>query len=279
MYLYSELLMRKKILSRYLHELLSQDSFFDFVMANPKGLKMPRGDKDVISSYQIPIATLDVQKSIVAECDKIDGEYQNAQKQIEIAKAEIAEIMENVKGDEKRLGGICSVINPSKSDIRDVSEDTIVSFVDMPSVSNDGFIEKKTDKPLGELRKGSYTYFAENDIILAKITPCMENGKCAIARNLTNKIAMGSSEFHVFRIKPEYSTEFVFDYLNRAEIRNEAQKNMTGASGHRRVPISFAEQQKIVAQISAIEGKIAKAKQTMNECPSKKQAVLDKWLK
>ena len=85
---------------------------------------------------------------------------------------------------------------------------------------------------------------------------------------------MGSSEFHVFRIKPGYSTEFVFDYLNRAEIRNEAQKNMTGASGHRRVPIAFyeeliipvpplAEQQKIVAQITALEEKITAAKRTM----------------
>ena len=53
---------------------------------------------------------------------------------------------------------------------------------------------------------------------------------------------MGSSEFHVFRIKPGYSTEFVFDYLNRAEIRNDAQQNMTGASGHRRVPIAFYEE-------------------------------------
>ena len=101
---------------------------------------------------------------------------------------------------------------------------------------------------------------------------------------------MGSSEFHVFRIKPGYSTEFVFDYLNRAEIRNEAQKNMTGASGHRRVPIAFyeeliipvpplAEQQKIVPQITALEEKITAAKRTMTECPEKKQAVLDKWLK
>ena len=60
---------------------------------------------------------------------------------------------------------------------------------------------------------------------------------------------MGSSEFHVFRIKPGYSTEFVFDYLNRAEIRNEAQKNMTGASGHRRVPIAFYEELIIVLSI------------------------------
>lgn len=243
-----------------------------------------------LKTTKIPLPPLDVQKSIVAECEAVDSEYQNAQKEIADNKNEISKIMANVQGEERRLSELCSVINPSKSDIRDISDDTIVSFVDMPSVSNDGFIEKKLDKPLAELRKGSYTYFAENDIIIAKITPCMENGKCAIARNLTNKIGMGSSEFHVFRIKSDYSTEFVFDYLNRAEIRNEAQKNMTGASGHRRVPISFyealtipvpplAEQQKIVAQISALEEKIAEAKRVIAECPQKKQAILDKFLK
>ena len=87
-----------------------------------------------------------------------------------------------------------------------------ISFVDMASISNDGYIELKTDKFLGDLRKGSYSYFAENDIIIAKITPCMENGKCAIAKKLTNGIGMGSSEFHVFRIDNKYSTEYVFAF-------------------------------------------------------------------
>lgn len=243
-----------------------------------------------LKTEKIPLPPLDVQKSIVAECEAVDSEYHNAQEEIENSKNQIAEIMANVRGEEKRLEEICSVINPSKSDIRNIADDTIISFIDMPSVNNDGFIETRIDKPLFELRKGSYTYFAENDIIIAKITPCMENGKCAIARNLTNKIGMGSSEFHVFRIKTDYSTEFIFAYLNRSVIRNEAQKNMTGASGHRRVPISFyealkipvpslVEQQRIVAQISALEEKIAAAKRIMAECPQKKQAVLDKWLR
>lgn len=243
-----------------------------------------------LKTEKIPLPPLDVQKSIVAECEAVDLEYQNAEKEISDAKAKIAEIMANVHGEEKRLAEICSVINPSKSDIRNIADDTIISFIDMPSVNNDGFIETRIDKPLFELRKGSYTYFAENDIIIAKITPCMENGKCAIARNLTNKIGMGSSEFHVFRIKTDYSTEFIFAYLNRSVIRNEAQKNMTGASGHRRVPISFyealkipvpplAEQQRIVSLVSALEEKIAAAKRVMAECPQKKQAVLDRWLR
>ncbi|MBR3557464.1 MAG: restriction endonuclease subunit S [Bacteroidales bacterium] len=160
----------------------------------------------------------------------------------------------------------------------------------MSSVSNDGFIETKSDKPLGELRKGSYTYFAENDIIIAKITPCMENGKCAIAKGLTNGIGMGSSEFHVFRIKNEYSTEYVFAYLNREIVRKEAAQNMTGASGHRRVPISFyenleipipplTEQQRIVSKIETYEAEISKAKAVMQGCTERKKQILEKYLR
>ena len=149
--------------------------------------------------------------------------------------------------------------------------------------------KKKTDKPLGELRKGSYTYFAENDILIAKITPCMENGKCAIATGLTNGIGFGSSEFHVFRCNKLINNKYLFAFLNRDEIRNNAAKVMTGASGHRRVPISFyedliipvpslKEQQKIVFQIEALEQQIAEAKKVMADVPEKKKAILKKYL-
>lgn len=118
----------------------------------------------------------------------------------------------------------------------------------------------------------------------------MENGKCAIAKGLANGIGMGSSEFHVFRIKSEYSTDFVFAYLNREVVRKEASQNMTGASGHRRVPISFyeniqipipslAEQQRIVSEIESYESKIAAAKEVMASCAERKKKILEKWLR
>ena len=137
------------------------------------------------------------------------------------------------------------MINPSKSEIKDLPSDMIVSFIEMASVSNDGFIENMVDRPLSELLKGSYTYFIEDDIIIAKITPCMENGKCGIAENLTNKIALGSSEFHVFRCSKKIINKYLFTFLNTETIRNLAKASMTGASGHRRVPDTFYEQLKI----------------------------------
>ncbi len=187
---------------------------------------------------------------------------------------------ENAKIESKwplvKLGEICKIINPSKTAIHDILDDTVVSFVDMASISNDGYIELKTDKFLGDLRKGSYSYFAENDIIIAKITPCMENGKCAIAKKLTNGIGMGSSEFHVFRIDNKYSTEYVFAFLNRKKIRDEAEKVMTGSSGHRRVPVNFYKdlllplppldiQQKIVDECEAIDNEMQTAKSIVED--------------
>lgn len=230
-----------------------------------------------LKTEQITLPPLDVQKSIIAECEKVDADFANAQKQIEDAKAEInqgvsrgLEIANAISSNIVRLGDVCQV-NPPKSGLKNISDDTVVSFVEMASVSNDGFIFHKEDKILSELKKGSYTYFAENDILIAKITPCMENGKCAVAENLTNGIGMGSSEFHVLRTTEKIINKYLFAYLNREAIRIEAAKRMTGASGHRRVPISFyedlqiplpslTEQQKIVSQVQALEQKISAAK-------------------
>lgn len=187
------------------------------------------------------------------------------------------------------INKLCSAINPPKSELSNFDKDTLVSFVEMAAVSNDGYIESKLDKPLSEMKKGSYTYFAEEDIIIAKITPCMENGKCAIATGLTNKIGFGSSEFHVLRCSDQILNKYLFGYLNREPIRQMAVKRMTGASGHRRVPISFyknleipvpslSEQQRVVEEVEGYEAAIAEAKSVMAGCAERKKAVLEKYL-
>lgn len=148
------------------------------------------------------------------------------------------------KYEKKKLNIVCDV-NTSKTEVSHIDENTLVSFVEMASVSNEGYITDKVDRPIGELRKGGYTYFAEGDIIIAKITPCMENGKCAIASGLTNAIGFGSSEFHTFRCKDDILTKYLFALLNQNCIRKAAEDAMTGASGHRRVPAEFYEEMMI----------------------------------
>lgn len=88
---------------------------------------------------------------------------------------------------------------------------------------------------------GSYTYFANNDVLLAKITPCFENGKIGIARNLINGIGFGSSEYMVFRSRGAIEPEYLYYFLSRSQIREEGRKLMTGAVGHKRVSKDWIE--------------------------------------
>jgi type I restriction enzyme, S subunit len=122
-----------------------------------------------------------------------------------------------------------------------MSEETPVSFVPMSD--------------LGETRKyfpargtrhfadvvGSYTYFEDGDVLCAKITPCFENGKLGIAKDLENGIGFGSSEFFVIRPKGELLPEFLFYFLSRNAFRECGKRVMSGAVGHKRVPKDFFE--------------------------------------
>lgn len=166
-------------------------------------------------------------------------------------------------------------LNPSKSELKAVAPSTNISFVEMAAVNEGGFIDRTETRALGDIAKGSYTYFAENDIILAKITPCMENGKCALAKGLSNGLALGSSEFHVIRTdKSMLLPEFAFAFLNRQEIRTVAEGNMTGSSGHRRVPEAFYADLKIPLPPLAIQQQIVAECETVDKEAAAAQAAI-----
>ena len=108
----------------------------------------------------------------------------------------------------KKLGEVCKV-NPTKSEIKDIPDDTFVSFVPMSAVSETSQrIEEQEDRKLSDVKKG-YTYFRKGDILFAKITPCMENGKVALTDNLKNKIGFASTEFHVIRAGGEILPDYI----------------------------------------------------------------------
>jgi type I restriction-modification system DNA methylase subunit len=163
-----------------------------------------------------------------------------------------------------KLKNYCEKINPSKEEIREVAKDTVVSFVEMASLGF-GKIDVKEDKTIAELSGGGYTYFKENDVLIAKISPSMENGKCGMATGLTNGLGMGSTEFHVIRGKSKEQAKFILEYLNREYIRNIATSNETGASGHRRVPEYFYAQMPIPDVPQEILETIYKECQTIDE--------------
>jgi type I restriction enzyme, S subunit len=90
-----------------------------------------------------------------------------------------------------------------------------------------------------------FTAFREGDVLFAKITPCMENGKVAIATGLTNGLGRGSTEFFVIRTNGEVLSEYVFHFLRRDDFRQEAKRNFTGTAGQQRVPRAFMENARI----------------------------------
>lgn len=113
-----------------------------------------------------------------------------------------------------------------------------VDFVPMAQLSEQGFVEANATRALGEVTKG-YTYFANGDVILAKITPCMENGKAAYVTDLPHEVAFGSTEFHVLRPGPDVDGRYLFYMLWNPVFRNTAEANMTGSAGQKRVPAKF----------------------------------------
>ncbi|MEM3265751.1 MAG: restriction endonuclease subunit S [Thermoplasmata archaeon] len=254
----------------------------------PPGTKYKEINTTAIRNFAIPVPPLDVQAQIVSECQKIDIEVEQAERDIANIKKEIEDKLSSIEGTPKKIKDV-AIVNPPKTEIKDIDDKTLVSFVEMESVSNEGFIINKEDKPLGELRKGSYTYFAENDIIIAKIAGSMENGKCALAQGLTNGIGMGSSEFHVLRTNPEIIyPKFLFLMINREVVRKEAQKHFTGAS-RKRVPPAFyenyeitvpslEEQERIILEVEELESILHKARSTIASAPVQRREILQKYL-
>jgi type I restriction enzyme, S subunit len=120
-----------------------------------------------------------------------------------------------------------------------------VSFVPMPAVgAGDGTIDVSVQRPLFEVKKG-FTFFQEGDVLFAKITPCMENGKMAVVPKVANGYGFGSTEFHVLRPKKGIDARYLYYYVSNKSFRGEAQRYMTGAVGQKRVPTAYLKQCKI----------------------------------
>lgn len=359
----------EKIIVQYLKYALSSNEVKkQFKLQGYGGLQINLGKTQILST-KIPLPPLEIQKQIVAECEKVEEQYNTLSLSIEeyqkLIKAilqkcgiiddgggyELNSILENLQKLESKLDFnlLLSLIeeqishsevlveetqskerkqdfnafknfsktiqellqtlstppkdgwkrislkneqyielNPSKKEISKLDENMLVSFIEMASVSDKGYIQSKIDRSLNEVRKG-YTYFIENDILIAKITPCMENGKCAIAKNLTNNIGFGSTEFHIFRAKTGLDSSFLFYNLNQQNIREKAALAMTGASGHKRVPISFYEnltiplppleiQEKIVQNIELVEQQIDFLNLKLELLEKEKEKILQKYL-
>ena len=179
-------------------------------------------------------------------------------------------------------------LNPrlDKSVYRD---DLEVSFVPMATVeAGSGRMEVSQTKHFSTVKKG-YTPFKESDVLFAKITPCMENGKMAVVPKLTNGLGFGSTEFHILRPRQGIDPHYVYYFVSSQNFRREAAHRMIGAVGQKRVPQSFLEealipvplfddQKSIVAEIekqfSRLDEAVANLKRVKANLKRYKAAVL-----
>jgi type I restriction enzyme S subunit len=126
-----------------------------------------------------------------------------------------------------------------------ISDDLNVSFVPMPAVgAADGSIDVSGERLFGEVKKG-FTPFQEGDVLFAKITPCMENGKMAIVPKVENGLGFGSTEFHVLRPKEGIDARYIYYYVSSKNFRGEAERYMSGAVGQKRVTTPYLKESKI----------------------------------
>lgn len=180
-----------------------------------------------------------------------------------------------------------ATLNPTRPhELLKLDDSHRVTFVPMPAVNQyKGEIEGAQIRPFGEVKKG-FTYFADGDVIFAKITPCMQNGKSAIASGLVNGLGFGSTEFHVIRPNTErILPEWVWYFVRQAWFRNEGIRHFRGAVGQQRVPVDYLgtaniplppvpEQHRIVSRIKECLERVQEIEVLRAETEQEAKAVL-----
>lgn len=179
-------------------------------------------------------------------------------------------------------------VNPPSHRARRLNDSDEVSFVPMEAVGEYGGLNLDRTRPLDEIGAG-YTAFEEGDVIVAKITPCFENGKGAIAHGLKNGVGFGTTELHVLRTRERIDKQFLFYLTISHTFRMLGESEMYGAGGQKRVPPDFAkdfriplpslEEQEAITRFldtktAQIDELIAKKRQLVDKLKEKRQALV-----
>lgn len=166
-----------------------------------------------------------------------------------------------------------AAINPTAP--KGIASDTELASLPMAAVSSELADVVPVETLLFEDVKNGLTYFEDGDILVAKITPCFENGKIALVRS--NGLAgFGSTEFHVVRVSERIDRRYLIHFLRQQSIRNAGEKRMTGSAGQKRVPKSFLEQLEIPLPPLEEQQRIAAILDAADALRAKRRAALAK---
>ena len=243
-----------------LYSMLSPD-FVGQVDASTFGAKMPRANWEFIGSMKLSTPTYETQRLIADYLDRetgcIDALVAEKEKMLALLEEKRAALISRVvtRGldpnahlkpsgldwlgeipehwEVTRFKYVCD-LNPT-IDLSRLAEDDKVTFLPMDRIKKGYYIE---NTELFSKYNSSYNPFLEGDIVIAKVTPCFENGNIAIAENLQNRVGFGSSE--IFVIRPVAAQQrFIFYYLQSAYFKQQGEASMAGAGGLKRVSPEF----------------------------------------
>lgn len=167
-------------------------------------------------------------------------------------------------------------INPRHP--KNLPDSITVTFVPMAALSETTWSFRFSElRLLGNVRKG-YTHFGEGDVLFAKITPCMENGKAALAIGLKNGLGCGTTELHVLRPGGQVEAKYLYHFLHQDSFRKDVAQAFTGTAGQLRVPVSFIrnaeiplppikEQRSIVAKLEKLLAKMEAGQERLDKIP------------
>lgn len=281
----------------FLYYYLTSINFAPYI----SGSAQPQITRVSLQPLELPLPPLAEQERIVAKIEELFAGIDAGVENLKSVKNQIALYRQSVlksafdgtlykttEWNFTSIGTVCD-INP-KTVLPDFSDDSIVSFLPMPTVEAETGAFSPETVEYKKVKKG-YTKFQNNDVLFAKITPCMENGKSCVVRDLIQGVGFGSTEFHVLRCHAGMLPEYVFYFVVQKAFRSKAISFMTGAVGQKRVPADYlrdceipvptlAEQERIVAEIEsrferadALETAVDRA---LNDAEKLKQAVLKK---
>ena len=265
---------RNGIYGKYLFFNLRGRNYQKFLDSIASGANINNLRWNQLREFEIPIPPLEEQERIVVVLDKafaaIDKAKANIERNLtnarELFQSRLREIFSNPSEDWKlrKIKEVALIRPPKKLAKSRVGSDELVSVVPMECLGIDKKFFGSEKEGVLENVYSKYVYFEDDDVVIAKITPCFENGKIGVASGLRNGIGFGSSEFIPFRCNEDLCPAFLYHFMNRDSFRNEGSRLMTGAVGHKRIPKDFyeefsipipplGEQERIVRELDSLD--------------------------
>jgi type I restriction enzyme S subunit len=289
------------LLPKFLYALCRSRIIQKQIEAASFGSAQPQLTVGIVKRLKLPIPPLREQKRIAEILSAWDKAITTTEQLLANSQQQKKALMQQLLTGKKRLldkngvrfGGEWStttfgkacVINPARPP---EPNNGLVSFVAMENVSEDAKLINHVEKRYTDVAKG-FTSFIDGDVVVAKITPCFENGKGAYIEGMKNGIGFGSTEFHVLRSNELSDSKFIYYLTTTSEFRVRGEANMQGSAGQKRVTTEYLrsykikiplleEQQKIASVLSVADQDIAALQKKLDALKQEKKALMQQLL-